>query len=413
MPPESSDALHQSLVDQMKSNGYIQSASVEAAFRAVPRHLFLPGLPLDEVYRDQAIVTKSINGLLVSSSSQPAIMAIMLEQADLQPGQRVLEIGAGTGYNAALIAHIVGETGLVVTIDIDEDIVDGARTHLAEAGFERVKVLCGDGGQGYSEAAPFDRIILTVNAADIAPSWRSQLSSDGRLVLPLLLRGPQASIAFVPVAEHMESISVSACGFVGLRGAFAETETVLQLHPEVSALFLRSATQRLLDARTLYALLQGPSQDLPLPIQVSPRTLFAGLSFWLALHDPLFGTLSASSPLAEQHAIPELLTFTGKNPSISTAGLFSTYALSILARDPNPVMSSTTPDAFGLMIRSFGPTDALAERLKSLVLVWDAAGRPGEQQLHIRAYPRSQGYSVSTSETVLSKTWTNFVCSWS
>ncbi|MBV9229518.1 MAG: methyltransferase, FxLD system, partial [Chloroflexi bacterium] len=107
-------ALHQALIDQLKKNGHIQNARIEAAFRAVPRHLFLPTVALDEVYRDQAIATRSINNQVVSSSSQPTIMAIMLEQLQLQPGHRVLEIGSGTGYNAALMAHIVGETGEVV-----------------------------------------------------------------------------------------------------------------------------------------------------------------------------------------------------------------------------------------------------------------------------------------------------------
>ncbi len=405
-------ALHQALVDQLKMNGYIQSSSIEAAFRAVPRHLFLPGVAPDEVYRDQAIVTKSINGQFVSSSSQPAIMAIMLEQLQLQPGQRVLEIGAGTGYNAALMAHIVGDAGLVVTIDIDEDIVEGARAHLAEAGFERVNVVCTDGGLGYPEAAPYDRIILTVNAADIAPSWRAQLRSDGRLLLPLLLRGPQASIAFAPVEDHLESLSVSACGFVGLRGAFAEADPVIQLHPEPGALFLRLGTTRTLDTRIIYELLQGPAQDLPLPIQVSPRMLFSGLSFWLALQDPLFGVLTASGPMAEQHVIPELFTFSGKIPSVSTGGLFSENALSVLMRDPASIMPDEAPDAFNLSVRSFGPAAALALRLKYLIMTWDASGRPGERQLHVSAYPRDRHYLLRASDAVLSKRWTDFVCSW-
>src|SRR4051812_10370955 len=102
-------ALHQQLVDQMKSGGHLASRSIEAAFRAVPRHLFLPDNPLEEVYRDQAIATKSLQERVVSSSSQPTMMAIMLQQLDLRPGQRVLEIGAGTGYNAALMARIVGK----------------------------------------------------------------------------------------------------------------------------------------------------------------------------------------------------------------------------------------------------------------------------------------------------------------
>src|SRR5207302_1492517 len=158
--------LHQSLVDQLRQAGCIRSASVEAAFRAVPRHLFLPGLPMEGVYRDEAIPTKELDGATVSSSSQPAIMAVMLEQLQLQPGHRVLEIGAGTGYNAALMAHIVGDAGRVVTVDLDDDLVMSAREHLAAAAFSRVQVVCGDGGLGWPEAAPYDRILLTVGAGD-------------------------------------------------------------------------------------------------------------------------------------------------------------------------------------------------------------------------------------------------------
>src|SRR5437868_1470793 len=189
---DNASALHQALVNKLKKDGTISTPSVEAAFRGVPRHLFLPGVSLDEVYRDQAIATKNLNGMSISASSQPTIMAIMLELLELEPGQRVLEIGAGTGYNAALMAHIVGETGQVVTIDIDEDIVESAREHLAAAGFDRVQVVCGDGGLGYSAAAPFDRIILTVQAWDITPAWWEQLKPGGQLLLPLsVIRGVQ------------------------------------------------------------------------------------------------------------------------------------------------------------------------------------------------------------------------------
>ena len=103
--------LHGNYVEELKSKGAIQSPRVEEAFRAVPRHLFLPEVPLERVYRDEAILTKRQDGQLVSSSSQPTMMAIMLEQLDLQPGHRVLEIGAGSGYNAGLMAHIVGDSG--------------------------------------------------------------------------------------------------------------------------------------------------------------------------------------------------------------------------------------------------------------------------------------------------------------
>ena len=115
--------LRNALVDKLKSIGCIRSQNVEEAFRSVPRHIFVPGVELEKIYSDDSIPTKYIDGKLVSSSSQPAIMAIMLEQLELQPGHRVLEIGAGTGYNAGLLQHLVGDSGLVVTVDIDEESV--------------------------------------------------------------------------------------------------------------------------------------------------------------------------------------------------------------------------------------------------------------------------------------------------
>ena len=146
--PVEAAAYHQALIDKLCGDELIQSPLVEAAFRAVPRHLFLPDVPVDQAYEDRAIPTKFARGRAISSSSQPAMMAIMLEQLDLRPDQRVLEIGAGTGYNAALMAHIVGKTGQVTTLDIDEDIVAAARQHLHSVGADAVQVICADGWLG-------------------------------------------------------------------------------------------------------------------------------------------------------------------------------------------------------------------------------------------------------------------------
>src|SRR5438093_1439548 len=155
-----SETLHQAFVDQLKSKGVLAAQGIEAAFRAVPRHLFLPDVEPEKVYCDDAIITKYADGMVISSSSQPSLMAIMLEQLQLEPGHRVLEIGAGTGYNAALMAHIVGNSGQVVTIDIDEELVASARRHLSAAGLSRVEVVRGDGALGCPDEAPYDRIIL-------------------------------------------------------------------------------------------------------------------------------------------------------------------------------------------------------------------------------------------------------------
>src|SRR5947209_20234619 len=108
------------LVDILRRADLLHSERIAAALLAVPRELFVPGLPLDEVYRpSDAIITKRVDGVSVSSASSPEVMALMLEQLDPRPGDRVLEVGAGTGYNAALLAYLVGEHGHVVTPDID------------------------------------------------------------------------------------------------------------------------------------------------------------------------------------------------------------------------------------------------------------------------------------------------------
>jgi protein-L-isoaspartate(D-aspartate) O-methyltransferase len=112
----SPEALRAALVEKLRSKGGLRSPVIAEAFSTVPRHLFVPDVSVEAAYWDQWIVTKRIpGGEVVSSSSQPEIMATMLEQLDVRPGHRVLEIGAGTGYNAALLAHLVGPTGSVTS----------------------------------------------------------------------------------------------------------------------------------------------------------------------------------------------------------------------------------------------------------------------------------------------------------
>lgn len=214
---------NEQLLSQMESSGALHSPAVADAFRSVLRHHFLPDRPLDEVYEDTAIMTKvGIGGAAVSSSSQPAIMAIMLEQLSPQPGQRVMEIGAGTGYNAALLAHLVGAEGQVVTVDIDDDLCEQARANLLRAGVEGVQVVRFDGALGWLAAAPYDRIVVTASADDLSPSWPDQLVDGGRLVAPLALAGPiQQSIAFVLRDRALFSDGVTSCGFMPMRGKMA------------------------------------------------------------------------------------------------------------------------------------------------------------------------------------------------
>ena len=115
---------------------------------------FLPDLPVAEAYADEAVAVQRIDGIATSSASQPSMMAIMLEQLAARPGDRVLEIGAGTGYNAALLSRIVGATGAVTSVDIDAELIDSAARHLAAAGVGGVELVCADGALGYPPGPP-------------------------------------------------------------------------------------------------------------------------------------------------------------------------------------------------------------------------------------------------------------------
>ena len=177
--------LRARMIDQLKK-GLAMSEVVERALRAVPREAFLPGTDLNQVYSGMVVPTKwDAAGTPTSSSSEVGVMAVMADQLDLAEGQRVLEIGSGTGYNAAMLASIVGEQGQVTTVEIDSDLAESAREHLLRTGFERVEVRAADGWFGWPDGAPYDRIELTASTKDVSPSWVAQLSDDGRLLLPL------------------------------------------------------------------------------------------------------------------------------------------------------------------------------------------------------------------------------------
>jgi protein-L-isoaspartate(D-aspartate) O-methyltransferase len=217
--------LRQRLVTQLQRAGRLTDPAVQRAFLAVPRELFMAPAAvrqgLEWVDRDRAIVTKrDALGRPTSSSSQPSIMAVMLQQLDVRPGQRVLEVGAGSGYNAALLATLVGPGGLVVSVELDEEVARSARATLAQGGYP-VQVSAADGWHGWAALAPFDRIIVTASTDDVARAWFDQLVVDGRLVLPLRFSRrwflPQAVVRLRRTAVGLESVAVVPGAFMGLR----------------------------------------------------------------------------------------------------------------------------------------------------------------------------------------------------
>ncbi|MBA3824211.1 MAG: methyltransferase domain-containing protein [Ktedonobacterales bacterium] len=284
--------LRAQMVAQLEKQGRIRQPAVAAAMRAVGRHHFIPHVPLDRAYADDAIVTKwDADKTALSSASQPAMIAIMLEQLDVQPGMHVLEIGAGTGYNAALLAHLVGPGGHVTSMDIDDDIAAAARAHLLAVGLgaDRVTVGVGDGAAGWAAAAPYDRIILTVGAWDVARAWFEQLAEHGRLVLPLALRTAQVSVALDRVGSQLRTASLHPCGFIRLRGAFAGPEVQLTLDDAVGLRLL--AEPPLPSVAQITTLLALPPRILSLPPHAND-----GLRYLLAFTEPNVVSLFAPAP---------------------------------------------------------------------------------------------------------------------
>jgi protein-L-isoaspartate(D-aspartate) O-methyltransferase len=162
------------------------------AFEQVPRHVFLPGHPLEVAYANDAVTVQQrpaevLGGnridLPTSSASQPAVVAVMLNRLDTRAGMRVLEIGAGTGWNAALLCHRLGEHN-VVSIDLEPGLVDAARTALASLGY-RPTLVAGDGYEGVPQHGPYDAILATCSISHIPPAWIGQLRGSGRIVAPL------------------------------------------------------------------------------------------------------------------------------------------------------------------------------------------------------------------------------------
>jgi protein-L-isoaspartate(D-aspartate) O-methyltransferase len=226
MALSAADQANQRMVDRLITEGALWSSALIAAFRQTPRHRFLnhvlvyqqrhegwrevntrqPGqAEIDLLYSDRALITRlgqSASGMPVpiSSSSQPSLMAEMLEDLLPSPGHKVLEIGTGTGYNAALLADVVGR-GLVHSVDVDRDVLAEAQQHLDDFPERGVQLHLGDGRAGWPAAASFDRLMVTAATPDLEPAWLAQLNDGGALVAPVVF-APGMAFVVRGVLQH-------------------------------------------------------------------------------------------------------------------------------------------------------------------------------------------------------------------
>ncbi|MEV5704853.1 methyltransferase, FxLD system [Actinoallomurus sp. NPDC052274] len=286
------------LADKLVQDGVITSAAVERAVRTVPRHRFVPaGTSLEVAYNAyQSVQTKTDqHGVRISSVSEPFIQARMIEQAELVPGGRVLEIGSG-GYNAALLAEVVGVDGRVVSVDIDEEVTSRAREALEATGYgSRVTVVTADATGGISVDGPYDAVIVTVGAWDIHRSWTELLAEDGRLVVPLRMNGITRVIAFRPAGDHLVSTSATVAGFVPVQGVGEHRERVFSLPDPQSrrSVKLQFDDEIPDDLDLLHGVLATPWSEVWSGVTTGSGESFADLHLWFACHLPGFCRVAA------------------------------------------------------------------------------------------------------------------------
>jgi protein-L-isoaspartate(D-aspartate) O-methyltransferase len=208
-------AQRREMVDRQLRARDITDARVLGAMLTVPRHAFVPPDRRDDAYADQALPIG--RGQTIS---QPYVVALMTQLLALHGGERVLEVGTGSGYQAAVLAQLAGD---VYSIEIDPTLAEHAKATLAEQGYRSVHVRSGDGFFGWSEAAPFDAIIITAATPRLPDRLREQLREGGRVVVPIEEQDGEAlrlGIKRGPIIEWQEFGGVR---FVPMTGEVRKT----------------------------------------------------------------------------------------------------------------------------------------------------------------------------------------------
>ncbi|MER5322530.1 methyltransferase, FxLD system [Streptosporangium roseum] len=291
LSPESPERLRADMVATLTEQGSIRSPEVEAAFAKVPRDRFAPEAALTDAYSptDVVITKRDAAGRATSSLSAPWLQAEMLEAARLFPGAKVLEIGSG-GYNAALIAEIVGPEGTVVTADIDPFVTERATRFLTETGYPQVKVILGDAEDAAEEHAPeggYDAIVVTVGAWDCP--WGHLLAQGGRMVVPLRFATITRSFTFVRDGERFIGLDPTVCGFVAIQGVGAHLDQEAALADGAVKLTVDSGPP--LDVDALEQALVGERVELWSGVTVAGGEPFDSMHLRIATVDDRFGMI--------------------------------------------------------------------------------------------------------------------------
>lgn len=356
------------LINVLIENKFIRSTKLEGAFRNVPRHMFVPNVSIEEAYQNKPISTKRNTKLgSISSASAPGLVAQMIELLDIKEGENILEIGAGTGFNAALIGYIVGEKGNVVTIDLDQDIVDKARENISKLGLKNIAVICRNGIHGDEAHAPYEKIILTVGAPDISSKLFNQLKEGGLLVIPLELSeleslyNNQPVIVFRKHKNHLVSEKIIRSGFMRMRSSIPINTSNLHTFGNKNEVWIYTEKQLNHDVVSS-SLLQNPEVRLT-NFDINTREVWA-LHLWFALRVDNYCCYSAKDSRIK------LANVTRKDgPAQSSIGLCSNDTVSVLGLTINENRQV-------LSVNTFGKENNLTTEVEKQVYLWDKYERP-------------------------------------
>ncbi|MFQ6033812.1 MAG: methyltransferase domain-containing protein [Candidatus Bipolaricaulia bacterium] len=358
---------------ELKERGASRSKQVERAFRRVERHRLLEWLYLEDdeskfeyagkrfarrdfdlqdpdpallevIYSDRALLTRLDPP---SSTSQPTLVAEMLELLELGRGMNVLEIGAGTGYNAALMQEIVGDGGHITAIDIQEEVVEQTRRLLEAAGYDKIEIIAKDGAFGHPENAPYDRIVATVGCPDISFRWAEQLADGGFMLIPLQHGGE----GFDPLVQIWKEDGKLIGRFVGWSG-FMSIRGELEVEQRVSF-----AGQQSLRGRE-------PTAEYP-----------------------LFGSLKELNELRGKGQWEE----------------FQAFPLFLALADERAYWGGLFDEEKGVIlidrkkIALYGD-ESLYQDLKGLCEQWEGLGRPGLSDWRLEFFPRGHAPKIAEQE---------------